>query len=90
MALDRNLGPLLPYGAKSGHKSLVEGILCARVGHRHVGEGQDQWSLSISLPYIDNRTLDGKNDTYINNNKLQKDIIDIIENEMKTMKQKKD
>ena len=44
-------------------------------------------SLAISLPYIDNRTLDGLTDTYIHNQPLQQEIIQLIENEMKNMKQ---
>ena len=44
-------------------------------------------SLAISLPYIDNRTLDGLTDTYIHNQPLQQKIIQLIENEMKNMKQ---
>ena len=43
--------------------------------------------LAISLPYIDNRTLDGLTDTYIHNQPLQQEIIQLIENEMKNMKQ---
>ena len=44
--------------------------------------------LAVSLPYIDDRDLDGTNDTYVNDVKLLAVIAKLIEDEMKTMNPK--
>ena len=44
--------------------------------------------LAVSLPYIDDRDLDGTNDTYVNDVKLHAEIAKLIEDEMKTMNPK--
>ena len=44
--------------------------------------------LAVSLPYIDDRDLDGTNDTYVNDVKLHAEIAKLIEDEMKNMKPK--